>query len=136
MSKISVREAQDGDEIKPGHALLAPGGQQMEIKKSGQKFYVHISPAVAGQNYKPCIDITFSSLSEMQIGRALAIILTGMGSDGCAGVLKLKSKGSQVWVQNEESSVVYGMPASVVEAGGADYIYSIDEIATYLAQKV
>ena len=136
MSKISVREAEDGDEIKPGHALLAPGGQQMEVKKSGQKYYVQVSPAVAGQNYKPCIDITFSSLSEQPIGKTLAVILTGMGSDGCQGVLKLKNKGSQVWVQDEESSVVYGMPASVVEAGGADYIYSIDEIAIYLAQKV
>ena len=136
MSKISVKEAQDGDLIKPGHALLAPGGQQMQVKKSGEKSYVHVYPAAPGQNYKPCIDITFNSLAETPIGKTLAIILTGMGSDGCAGVLNLKSKGSQVWVQDEETSVVYGMPASVVEAGVADYIYSIDEIATYLAEKV
>jgi len=136
MSKISVKEAQDGDLIKPGHALLAPGGQQMQVKKSGDKAYVHVYPAVAGQNYKPCIDITFNSLANTPIGKTLAIILTGMGSDGCAGVLNLKSKGSQIWVQDEETSVVYGMPASVVEAGGADYIYSIDEIAAYLAEKV
>lgn len=136
MSKITVKEAQDGDLIRPGHALLAPGGQQMQIKKSGDKAYVHVFPAVTGQNYKPCIDITFNSLADTPIGKTLAIILTGMGSDGCDGVLNLKSKGSQIWVQDEETSVVYGMPASVVEAGGADYIYSIDEIAAYLAEKI
>lgn len=136
MSKISVKEAKDGDEIKPGEALLAPGGHQMVVKRSGQKNYVHVYSATPGQNYKPCIDITFSSLATTPVGKTLAIILTGMGSDGCNGVLELKNRGSQVWVQDEESSVVYGMPASVVEAGGADYIYSIDEIANYLAQKV
>lgn len=136
MSKISVKEAQDGDEIKPGSALLAPGGQQMEVKKSGEKFIVKVFPAQNGQNYKPCIDITFASLAKTPVGKTLAIILTGMGSDGCDGVLQLKDRGSQVWVQDEETSVVYGMPAAVVEAGGADYIYSIDEIATYLAEKV
>lgn len=136
MSKISVREAQDGDEIKPGLALLAPGGQQMEVKKSGDRFFVHIFPAVEGQSYKPCIDITFTSIANQRPGKTLAIILTGMGSDGCEGVLQLKDNGSQVWVQDEETSVVYGMPAAVVDAGVADYIYSIDEIATYLAEKV
>jgi len=136
MSKIVVKEAKDGDLIKPGLALLAPGGQQMQVKKSGDKAYVHIFPAAPGQNYKPCIDITFKSLADTPIGKTLAIILTGMGSDGCQGVLSLKSKGAQVWVQDEESSVVYGMPSSVVEAGGADYIYSIDEISEYLSQKV
>ena len=136
MSKISVKEAEDGDEVKPGRALLAPGGQQMEVKKSGDKFVVKIFPAENGQNYKPCIDITFASLAKTSIGKTLAIILTGMGSDGCNGVLQLKDRGSQVWMQDEETSVVYGMPAAVVEAGGADYIFSIDEIATYLAEKV
>ena len=136
MCKISVKEARDGDEIKPGEALLAPGGQQMEVKKLSDKFVVKVYPAESGQNYKPCIDLTFASLAKTPIGKTLAIILTGMGSDGCNGVLKLKEKGSQVWVQDEETSVVYGMPAAVVEAGGADYIFSIDEIATFLTEKV
>lgn len=136
MCKISVREAQDGDEIKPGLALLAPGGQQMEVKRSGDRAFVHVFPAKTGQSYKPCIDITFTSLANQLLGKTLAIILTGMGSDGCEGVLQLKDKGSQVWVQDEETSVVYGMPAAVVDSGAADYIYSIEEIATYLSEKV
>jgi len=136
MSKISVKEAQDGDEIRSGLALLAPGGQQMEVRREGERSFVHIFPAVAGQNYKPCVDVTFKSVANNVSGRALAIVLTGMGADGCEGSLILKKSGAQVWVQDEATSVVNGMPASVIEAGAADHVYSIDDIAKYLAQKV
>ena len=136
LSKISVKEAEDGDEIKPGTALLAPGGQQMEVVRDGEKNYVRVYPALPGQNYKPCVDITFSSIADAVVGKTLAIVLTGMGSDGSQGALKLKHTGAQIWVQDEESSVVYGMPAAVVDAGAADYMYSIDDIANYLARKV
>jgi len=138
MCKIKVKEAADGDVIKPGVALLAPGGQQMEVYKNGDRNLVRIYPALEGQNYKPCIDLTFGSIAT-SIGthaKILGIILTGMGADGCEGCLQLKKTGAQIWVQDEETSVVFGMPSSVVEAGGADYIYSIDNIATYLSQKV
>ena len=136
MSQISVKEAEDGDEIRSGLALLAPGGHQMEVKRDGDRYYVHVYPAVPGQNYKPCVDITFKSIANHVNGRALAIVLTGMGADGCEGAQILKKNGAQVWVQDEATSVVNGMPASVIDAGAADYVYSIDDIAKYLAQKV
>jgi len=121
MCKIKVKEAQDGDLILPGVALLAPGGQQMEIAKSGERY-----------------SVPFNSIANLmkENNKTLAIILTGMGSDGCEGCLQLKKAGAQIWVQDEETSVVFGMPSSVVEAGGADYIYPIDNIASYLSQKV
>ena len=136
MSQISVKEAEDGDEIRSGLALLAPGGHQMEVKRDGDRYYAHVYPAVPGQNYKPCVDITFKSIANHVNGRALAIVLTGMGADGCEGAQILKKNGAQVWVQDEATSVVNGMPASVIDAGAADYVYSIDDIAKYLAQKV
>jgi two-component system chemotaxis response regulator CheB len=136
MSQISVKEAEDGDEIRSGLALLAPGGQQMEVRREGDRYYVHVYPAVPGQNYKPCVDITFKSVANNITGKALAIILTGMGADGCEGTQALKKTGAQVWVQDEATSVVNGMPASVIDAGAADYVFSIDDIAKYLAQKV
>jgi len=136
MSQISVKEAEDGDEIRSGLALLAPGGHQMEVKRDGDRYYVHVYPAVPGQNYKPCVDITFKSIASHVNGRTLAIVLTGMGADGCEGAQILKKNGAQVWVQDEATSVVNGMPASVIDAGAADYVYSIDDIAKYLAQKV
>jgi two-component system chemotaxis response regulator CheB len=92
--------------------------------------------ATEEQNYKPCIDVTFQSIARVFSTKTLAIILTGMGADGCEGCQALKKMGAYVWVQDEESSVVNGMPSAVVEAGAADYVYSIDDIAAYLAQKV
>ncbi|WP_455200352.1 protein-glutamate methylesterase/protein-glutamine glutaminase [Kaarinaea lacus] len=136
MSRIAVKEAEDGDEIRSGLALLAPGGQQMEVKTEAGKSYVHVYPAVQGQNYKPSVDITFTSIANAIKGKTLAIVLTGMGADGCEGAQILKQMGAQVWVQDEESSVVNGMPASVIDAGAADHVFSIDDIAHYLATKV
>ncbi|HEY5602707.1 MAG TPA: chemotaxis response regulator protein-glutamate methylesterase [Gammaproteobacteria bacterium] len=136
LCRITVKEARDGDEIKTGLALLAPGGQQMEVRRNGDRYFVHIYPAIAGQNYRPCIDITFKSVASNVTGKSLAIVLTGMGADGSEGAQVLKKMGAQIWVQDEATSVVNGMPASVIEAGAADYVYSIDDIAKYLAQKV
>lgn len=136
MSKITVKEAEDGDEIRSGLALLAPGGHQMEVKYEAGKSYVQVYPAVQGQNYKPSVDITFTSIANTVQGKTLAIILTGMGADGCEGAQMMKKMGAQVWVQDEASSVVNGMPASVIDAGAADYVFSIDDIAQYLAAKV
>ena len=136
MSQITVKEAEDGDEIRSGLALLAPGGHQMEVKNERGKSFVHVYPAAQGQNYKPSVDITFTSVANIVQGKNLAIILTGMGADGCAGTQTMKKMGAQVWVQDEASSVVNGMPASVIDAGAADYVFSIDDIAKYLAAKV
>jgi len=136
MSQIDVKEAEDGDEVRSGLALLAPGGHQMEVKYERGKSYVHVYPAAQGQNYKPSVDITFISIANTVQGKTLAIVLTGMGADGCEGAQIMKKMGAQVWVQDEASSVVNGMPASVIDAGAADYVFSIDDIAQYLAAKV
>jgi two-component system chemotaxis response regulator CheB len=136
LSHIDVKEAEDGDELRPGLALLAPGGHQVELKRSRDRNTVHVYPAKEGQNYKPCIDVTFQSIANVFSTKTLAIILTGMGADGCEGCLALKKMGAYIWAQDEESSVVNGMPSAVIEAGAADYVYSIDDIAAYLAEKV
>jgi len=133
---INVKEAADGDELKPGLALLAPGGMQMEIARSGSGNIVRISPATIEQNYKPCVDITFSSVARHMSRKTLAIILTGMGSDGCEGAKLLKSGGATVWAQDEASCVVYGMPAAVTEAGVVDHVLSLDDIGANLAQGI
>lgn len=108
----------------------------MEMKNERGKSFVHVYPAAQGQNYKPSVDITFTSVANIVQGKNLAIILTGMGADGCEGTQIMKKMGAQVWVQDEASSVVNGMPASVIDAGAADYVFSIDDIARYLAAKV
>jgi two-component system chemotaxis response regulator CheB len=133
MCQIEVREALDGDVLKPGLALLAPGGKQMVIETRGDMMKVKITESEPGQNYKPCVDVTFSSIARSMPGKALAIILTGMGADGREGARVLKQGGATVWAQDEASCVIYGMPAAVAEAGLADEVLPLNKIGTQLA---
>lgn len=133
---ISVREAQDGDRLEPGVALLAPGGKQMVVERRGASQTIRILEPEPGQNYKPSVDLAFSSLARTIPGKVLAIVLTGMGADGREGARLLKQGGSSVWAQDEASSVVYGMPAAVAEAGLTDQILPLAEIGPNLAQRI
>lgn len=133
---ISVREAKDGDVLQPGLALLAPGGKQMRLMKRGASFCVKIEESDPKENYKPSVDITFTSVTEAAGGHALAIVLTGMGSDGREGARHLKHAGGTVWAQDEASSVVYGMPFAVADAGLTDKILPLSEIGPALSQGI
>lgn len=118
LCKISVKEAEDGDILKAGCAYLAPGGKQMvlEGKETNARIKI-LEDDSARIAFKPSVDITFGSTSKIFSDNVLAIILTGMGSDGRDGSRLLKSKGSVIWSQDEESCVVYGMPQAVANAG-------------------
>jgi len=107
LCKIRVKEAEDGDLLRPGLALLAPGGKQMMVDGRGA---VRILPGDERLNYKPCVDITFGSAAKSFHDKVLAVVLTGMGADGREGARLLKQSGSQVWAQDEASCVIYGMP--------------------------
>ncbi|MHA6494521.1 protein-glutamate methylesterase/protein-glutamine glutaminase [Pseudomonas borbori] len=131
LCQISVKEAADGDLLRPGLALLAPGGKQMMIDARGT---VRILPGDERLNYKPCVDITFGSVAKSYHDKVLAVVLTGMGADGREGARLLKQSGSQVWAQDEASCVIYGMPMAVVKANLADAVYSLDEIGKHLAE--
>jgi len=133
---INVREAQDGDQLEAGLALLAPGGQQMVIEKRAGRDIVRITDSEPGQNYKPCVDITFSSVAKLYPGKLLAVVLTGMGADGREGAKRIKQGGSPIWAQDEASCVVYGMPAAVVDAGIVDQVLPLDSIGKALSEKV
>jgi two-component system chemotaxis response regulator CheB len=136
LCKINVREAKDGDVLEPGTALLAPGGMQMTVEKRGSTAIVKISESEPGQNYKPCVDISFESVARTFPGKSLSLVLTGMGADGREGARKLKAGGASIWAQDEASSVIYGMPMAVVEAGLADQVLSLSDIGPQLAESV
>jgi len=130
--KIEVREAKNGDVLKPGLALLAPGGMQMKLEKRGGQLQVKIEEETdPRQNYKPCVDVTFATVNTVVGGRALGIILTGMGADGSVGCKAMQSRGATIWAQDEATSVIYGMPAAV--AGIAEQILPMKEIGKKLA---
>ncbi len=132
---ISVKEAEDGDQLQAGTAYIAPGGRQMCLKKNGRGNTISIEDEPAATTYKPSVDITFNSIAEAYRGRVLAIVLTGMGSDGCNGARTLREKGATVWAQDEASCVVYGMPMAVVKENLADKVMSVDEIGMSLARR-
>jgi len=133
---ISVKEAADGDYLKPGVAYLAPGGQQMEIKKRGAEAIIKIGAGDMHPTYKPSVDISFASVAEAYGGNVLAVVLTGMGSDGKLGAIGLKEKGATIWAQDEASCIVYGMPAAIVDAGIADKILALSSVGDSIAKEI
>lgn len=136
LCKIEVRQAEDGDLLKPGLALLAPGGKQMMIENRGGQARARILPGDERLNYKPCVDVTFGSLARSFPGKTLGVILTGMGADGKDGCRMMKQSGSDVWSQDEKSSVIYGMPMAVAKAGLSDEILALDDIGPRLVEGV
>lgn len=136
MCKVSVKEAADGDVLTPGQALLAPGGKQMLLESRAGQTVVRIRESEPSLHYRPSVDVTFRSASTVFPGKALALVLTGMGADGREGARMLKQGGSIVWAQDEKTCVVYGMPAAIAEAGLADQVLPLPSIGPELAQQV
>jgi len=131
LCQISVKEAEDGDLLRPGLALLAPGGKQMMVDGRGT---VRILPGDERLNYRPCVDVTFGSAAKAYHDKVLAVVLTGMGADGREGARMLKASGSQIWTQDEASCVIYGMPMAVAKANLSDAVFSLDDIGRHIAE--
>ena len=136
LCKITVKEAQDGDVLTAGVAYLAPGGKQMLLEGRAGNAVVRIIESEPSLTYKPSVDITFRSINKIFPGKTLAIVLTGMGADGREGARTLKGQNSEVWAQDEESCVVYGMPAAVVDAGLADKVLSLDDVSQAIVKRI
>jgi two-component system chemotaxis response regulator CheB len=136
LSKVKVVEAQNGDVLKPGTVYIAPGGKQMVVKKIGSNASIVVTEEDPKLLHNPSVDIMVESVTDGFGGDALGVIMTGMGNDGTKGLTKLKSRGGFVISQDEPSCIVYGMPRAVVEAGIADEIVTLDEIAARMAYHV
>ncbi|MCP5017044.1 MAG: chemotaxis response regulator protein-glutamate methylesterase [Ketobacter sp.] len=132
LCKINVKEAADNDPIRPGTALLAPGGKQMLVEGNGQT--VSIIDGNDKIQYRPSVDITFGSAARSIRGKILALVLTGMGTDGREGCKLLKRNGATVWTQSEQSCVVYGMPMAVETAGLSDAVIDIKDVGNTLGE--
>lgn len=136
LCKITVKEAEDGEQLKPGVALLAPGGKQMLVDGRAANAVVRVIDSEPSLTYKPSVDITFRSINKVFPSKTLAIVLTGMGADGREGARTLKAQGSEIWAQDEESCVVYGMPAAIVDAGLADKVLSLNDVSQAIIKRV
>ncbi|EGL53402.1 MAG: chemotaxis response regulator protein-glutamate methylesterase [Pseudomonadota bacterium] len=131
---IRVKQAENGEVLQAGTAYLAPGGQQMLLKGRPNHLYVSIEAGDANETYKPCVDLTFDSIANICGAKTLAVILTGMGSDGRNGCENIKKRTGTVWAQDQQSSTIYGMPMAVAKAGLADKILDINDIGRQLAE--
>lgn len=132
--QIEVRQAVNGDLLKPGLALLAPGGMQMIIDPR-QKDRVSVLEGDATLTYKPSVDVAYASVARFYGKQALALILTGMGADGAEGARLLKREGASIWAQSKDSCTIYGMPAAIISAGLADEVLDINDLGRALAKR-
>lgn len=129
LCKISVKEAEPGDRLKPGCAFIAPGGKHLLLKQMVSRVDLIISTEPASALYKPSANVLITSAAEAVGRRSLGVILTGMGNDGMEGVRALKQKGGRALAQSDATCVVYGMPKAIVDAGLSDEIVDIDDMA-------
>lgn len=132
--QIHVKQAVNGESLQAGTAYLAPGGQQMLLRGRPQRLYLSIEDGHDAQTYKPCVDLTFNSVAPICGDKTLAIILTGMGSDGKEGCQSIKNKGGEIWAQDQATSTIYGMPMAIAKAGLADKILDLTSIGRQLGE--
>jgi two-component system chemotaxis response regulator CheB len=126
---MEVKEAEDGDTVESGRALVAPGDFHMILRKSGGRYYVNVKTGPRICYQRPSVDVLFSSVAEAAGADATGVLLTGMGNDGASGLLKLHKAGARCIAQNEATCVVYGMPREAVALGAADQVLPLGAIA-------
>jgi two-component system chemotaxis response regulator CheB len=125
---MGVKEAEDGDLVIPGRALIAPGNFHMLLRKKADGYCVQIKDGPQVCYQRPSVDVMFSSVAEVAGARAIGVMLTGMGADGAQGMLRMKQAGARNIAQDEASCVVYGMPREAVRIGAADRVVSLLDI--------
>jgi len=132
--RIRVKEAQDGDALQPGRALIAPGNFHLTVRKLGDGFRAVVQDGPKVQYQRPAVDVLFESVAKVACPSAAGVILTGMGADGAAGLLAMKLAGAQTIAQNEASCVVFGMPREAIVRGAVDQILPLDRIGAVLSR--
>ena len=131
--RFQVREAKHGDRAQPGVALVAPGGYHMILKWDGTHHRVELGQGPTVHHQRPAVDVLFSSAARAGSSPyTLAVLCTGMGSDGAAGMKELRDAGAETVAQNEETCVVFGMPREAIRNGGAQYVLPLGTIATHI----
>ena len=127
--RITVKEAEDGDTVLRGRALIAPGNMHTILKRSGARYYVEVRQGPLVSRHRPSVDVLFRSAARYAGRNAVAAILTGMGDDGATGMLELKEAGAYTIAQDEATCVVFGMPQEAIKRGAIHKVLPLEEIA-------
>lgn len=128
VTRMNVKLAAEGDSVIPGRALLAPGDVHMELHRAGSRYAVKLKKGGLVSGHRPAVDVLFDSVAQCAGSNAIGVILTGMGNDGAAGLKRMRDAGARTVAQDEETSIVYGMPLRAVEAGGVQESLSLGDI--------
>lgn len=128
LADIEVKEAENGDKVLPGRALIAPGGLHMMLQRSGAQYYVEVKDGPLVSRHRPSVDVLFRSVAKAAGKNAVGIIMTGMGDDGANGIKEMHDTGARTLAQDEASSVVYGMPKEAVKLGAIDESIALNDI--------
>jgi two-component system chemotaxis response regulator CheB len=134
ISKVEVKEAVDGDRIITGRVLIAPGGKQMEVVRSGGRYIVRCKDGEKVNGHIPSVEVLFDSVAQYVGGNAVGVILTGMGRDGADAMVKMRQAGARTLAQDERTSVVWGMPKEAYQNGGAERLVGIEEMTQSVVQ--
>jgi two-component system chemotaxis response regulator CheB len=129
LCEVEVLEAQDGQRVIPGRALIAPGGKHMMVRRSGAQYVVEVRDGPLVNRHRPSVDVLFRSVARYAGKNALGIIMTGMGDDGARGLREMHDAGAYTLAQDEASCVVYGMPKEAVKMGGVDRSLPLNALA-------
>jgi two-component system chemotaxis response regulator CheB len=129
LCKITVKEAEDGDTVIRGRALIAPGNMHLLLKRSGARYYVQLNEGPLVNRHRPSVDVLFRSFARYAGKNAIGIIMTGMGDDGAKGLLEMRMAGAKTIAQDEKSCVVFGMPKEAIRLGAAERVISLEQIA-------
>lgn len=130
--EVTVKEAVHGEQIVRGHAYICPGGQHMMLVRSGAKYFIRLRDGELVNRHKPSVDVLFDSVAENAGQNAIGVIMTGMGRDGAAGLLKMRQAGAKTIAQDEQSSVVFGMPKEAIKLDAADRVLPLKDIPGYV----
>ncbi|RRZ95890.1 chemotaxis response regulator protein-glutamate methylesterase [Erwinia sp. 198] len=136
LCQITVKEAEDGERVLPGHAYIAPGAMHMELARSGANYQVKLHDGPPVNRHKPSVDVLFKSVAQYAGRNAVGVILTGMGNDGAAGLLTMNKAGAWTIAQNEASCVVFGMPREAIALGGASEVVDLHQISQHMLAKI
>ena len=126
---VQVKEAEDGDTVIRGRALIAPGNRHTLLKRSGARYYVEVKDGPLVSRHRPSVDVLFRSVARYAGGNAVGVIMTGMGDDGARGMAEMKEAGSTNLAQDEASCVVFGMPAEAIKHGGVHKVLPLGSLA-------
>jgi two-component system chemotaxis response regulator CheB len=130
LCQVRVKEAQDGDRLLTGHALIAPGDFHMRLARAGKDCIVRLGDDAPVNRHRPSVDVLFHSCAEVVRDNAIGILMTGMGEDGARGLLAMREAGAHTLAQDEASSVVFGMPRAAIERGAAEQVVALYDMAT------